>query len=1296
MNATVKDTFRQCKAMAMCVSLRSLMFLVVALTLGAWPTTGQAQTETLTTERLRASERVIIGTSTFGTTSPLQIVGLPAKAGETNCVWVDASGNFKSGTCSTGTVTSVGLALPTSEFIVTNSPVTTSGILTGAWANQNQWAVFARGSGTGVPSFQMLAKSHLPAVTVFTDQANTWGNFAQSMGGTLAVTGNTALSTLSTSALATLNSASVTTTLGVAGTATFTGNVVVGDAATDTVTFTSRLASGLTWTTDNTFDLGASGANRPRDLFLARNALVGGTLGVTGATSLSTLSTSGLATLNSASVTTSATVGTTLGVTGATTLGGNLAVNSGTITSTASDLSITPATTITMGRTTRWGSGAHAQSTAYTSQTTGWRVSDIGEADFRYLFVDEMHARVFIADLEQALAGGQIIAKSVAMVGTTFTCPAAGATSTLWVRDLPSAANMAAFQASDWVVVRNFSRAGGSLTISECVGTVSAYADGTGGNDGLQSWTFTRGTGGCSGAMTASTQVAVDSLAIDYGTTGNGYHEINAIDGANALNSPYSQTVTWATCPVAANRVVRSRMGNLRGITGIANEFGFIAGTYSTGTDRQFIRASNSALELHGIDLSMWDGSANPVIVLRRAGGNPYFALGAGGAPAGYLTASTNGIWMGKDGAAYKLRIGQTSAGGALTSGLTWDGTTLNIIGAITVTGGNALTTSSNYAGSDAPGGVATQATTITSQGTLATANQAAWATQVSGVPDSIRTGVPAGMNASGDLIRRINANTLASGSPTVTGLHLTPTHMGYWDQATTSWNAYIQSNGYFFFGNAAAPSATRFIQWDGTNLTIRGTLQVEGGQSVLSTATTSAPGLTAGAATLAANTQNVGTVSASNVAGWARSGNTTFIDGGQIFTGTVTATQLVSDLSITNTIRSPAATAFTTGVGFWLDHNAGTPRLRVGDPAGMRFSWDGSALALGRTESLMTFDTVNGLRILSGGVVRFRVTPAGVFSIEDSNAVPVFTINAGGGAEYSRHLTLGTNGGLYQGTGTFGTPTTGLKLWNDAGIGRLATYSGGDLQVGFDTTGTLTAGAGNVKLNASGLSVTSASTGFAPINGYRFDNADATNGLLGLYGNAGTSWKGLALLAEAKQAGPAYTAARLRIQALSRRIGGGENTTTIRAESDGDNVPDNLIDLAVEYGGGINLYTTTPNSLGNTGIHYWHGGTRLLSVIPFSPAAATAYATLRLSGVDFVLNPGHNGGLYLNWDVNYNTYAGVFARLNSANSTTFNGVLVRGATNANEIRELTNAVTGTCGSNTTLTVRHGLIIGCS
>lgn len=54
---------------------------------------------------------------------------------------------------------------------------------------------------------------------------------------------------------------------------------------------------------DATHDIGASGATRPRDLFLSRNATIGGTLGVTGNTTLSgTLGVTGVATFTAAPV----------------------------------------------------------------------------------------------------------------------------------------------------------------------------------------------------------------------------------------------------------------------------------------------------------------------------------------------------------------------------------------------------------------------------------------------------------------------------------------------------------------------------------------------------------------------------------------------------------------------------------------------------------------------------------------------------------------------------------------------------------------------------------------------------------------------------------------------------------------------------------------------------------------------------------------------------------------------------------------------------------------------------------
>lgn len=81
---------------------------------------------------------------------------------------------FEWGTVSgVGTVTSVGLSLPT-EFSVTNSPVTGSGTLTGAWNTQTTNKIFASPNGsTGSPSFRALVNADLPASGV---TANTYGS----------------------------------------------------------------------------------------------------------------------------------------------------------------------------------------------------------------------------------------------------------------------------------------------------------------------------------------------------------------------------------------------------------------------------------------------------------------------------------------------------------------------------------------------------------------------------------------------------------------------------------------------------------------------------------------------------------------------------------------------------------------------------------------------------------------------------------------------------------------------------------------------------------------------------------------------------------------------------------------------------------------------------------------------------------------------------------------------------------------------------------------------------------------
>jgi hypothetical protein len=66
--------------------------------------------------------------------------------------------------------------------------------------------------------------------------------------------------------------------------------------------------------------------------------------------------------------------------------------------------------------------------------------------------------------------------------------------------------------------------------------------------------------------------------------------------------------------------------------------------------------------------------------------------------------------------------------------------------------------------------------------------------------------------------------------------------------------------------------------------------------------------------------------------------------------------------------------------------------------------------------------------------------------------------------------LSIGSAGGIYQGTGTAASPTTGLKMWNDSGIGRIGGYNASALQWYAGTDGKMYAGAGNVWLDSSGV----------------------------------------------------------------------------------------------------------------------------------------------------------------------------------------------------------------------------------
>lgn len=157
-------------------------------------------------------------------------------------------------------------------------------------------------------------------------------------------------------------------------------------------------------------------------------------------------------------------------------------------------------------------------------------------------------------------------------------------------------------------------------------------------------------------------------------------------------------------------------------------------------------------------------------------------------------------------------------------------------------------------------------------------------------------------------------------------------------------------------------------------------------------------------------------------------------IDGSLIVNGTITADKMNvttlsaitanlgnvfigSDLEISTggALRSGKTSFSDTAAGFYMAYNEGVPVFNIGTET-KYLTWDGTNL------------TTSGNIYLTGGAF------TGVVSIDVA-------------------------GGVYQGTGTFGAPITGLKVWSDGGFGRITSYNGGSLQAGFTSDGKFGAG---------------------------------------------------------------------------------------------------------------------------------------------------------------------------------------------------------------------------------------------
>jgi hypothetical protein len=280
-------------------------------------------------------------------------------------------------------------------------------------------------------------------------------------------------------------------------------------------------------------------------LDVGTNATISGTLSVTGNTTISgTLDAPTLNTgqgdnelyamnqdvqttdgviFDTLSVTNSATIGSTLGVTGATTLSSTLEV----------DGTITVNDDIETADFSSW----------FTTTPTGYQISQAGVGDFRTLYIDELVAKAFTADVAQALAGSDILTKSVAKLNESFVVPSVGASVSITVEDLEGLSGFQVFEAGDHVRARVVDSTSG-LEIFDIYGTVSNYATVA---DGTQTWDYTITYAGDSGTAVGRT-VNKGNILLDYGTSGSYYIERTVLDRSGTTDFtkvPYNRIVQW-------------------------------------------------------------------------------------------------------------------------------------------------------------------------------------------------------------------------------------------------------------------------------------------------------------------------------------------------------------------------------------------------------------------------------------------------------------------------------------------------------------------------------------------------------------------------------------------------------------------------------------------------------------------------------------------------------------------------------------------------------------------------------
>jgi len=84
-----------------------------------------------------------------------------------------------------------------------------------------------------------------------------------------------------------------------------------------------------------------------------------------------------------------------------------------------------------------------------------------------------------------------------------------------------------------------------------------------------------------------------------------------------------------------------------------------------------------------------------------------------------------------------------------------------------------------------------------------------------------------------------------------------------------------------------------------------------------------------------------------------------------------------------------------------------------------------------------------------------------------------MIVLDPAGNSYFAGVMTIGTGGEIRQGTGTLGSNYTGLRIWRDTNVGRIAGYNNNVLQWYCGTDGKIYAGTGLIWLDSVGVNLT-------------------------------------------------------------------------------------------------------------------------------------------------------------------------------------------------------------------------------